>query len=409
MKLEKIFNFLFVLMVPSIIISFAANTVVLIALSIIAIYQSRASYTKSFLKKYGIFLSFFASIIISLFIDFLLQNEFDMSQIIKRAAFLLMPFIVFYAKKPIQILSLKVFVIFLSGLSFILILIGSIRSVLNKNDVLYGNWDSKTTEAFYNQNMIINWGELTYKRIFFILDMHPSYYALFSCIAIIILLFTKYINLTKTWKWVLITLNMLMIILVSSKAGLISLFLILIISFFSSKGFKPKIIGTMVMASIIILILSIPSTQLRIKKTFDSLTSDQIALDSKNVDDRLILWKSLKYFNTKELLLGNGYVTASDKIHEQTGINKNIHNQFLQSIVRSGLVGLLLLMFFLITPLLYRHSLFIKVFISLIVLNLLFENMLDRIWGIIFISFFYALFIFGKLKFSIQKYEDNNN
>jgi len=403
MKLDKIFNFSFILLVPSIIVSFAANAILLITLSIISIYQLKGNYSKDFFTKYGLFLAFFFSIIIGLFIDLALNYEFDISQVIKRAAFILIPFIIYYSRKHIQILSLKVFVYFLSSLSFVLILLGLIRSVLNRGKILYGNWDSKTTEAFYEQDMLLNWGELSYKKIFIILDMHPSYYALFSCIAIILLLFTGLIDIKKNWKRALLILHILMIILVSSKAGLISLFLILTVAFFSVEQIKQKLIAASVVAVIIVVVMSIPSTQLRIKKSFDSITLNNIELKTDKSVDRIILWKSLENFSAKQLILGHGYHSSLSKIHLYTGIDKNLHNQFLQTLVSSGIIGLSLLIIFLAAPLLYDQSLFTIVFIGLIVLNLLFENMLDRIWGIIFISFFYALFIFGELNFSVNK------
>ena len=406
MKLEKIFNFLFILLVPSIIVSFAANAILLITLSIISIYQLKGNYSKDFFTKYCFFLAFLASILIGLFIDLVLIKEFDISQVTKRAAFILIPFIIYYAKKHIQILSLKVYVYFLSSLSLILILLGLIRSVLNRDKILYGNWDSKTTEAFYEQDLLLNWGELSYKKIFFILDMHPSYYALFSCIAIIILLFTGLIDIKKYWKRALLLLHVSMIILVSSKAGLISLFLILTVAFFSVKQINQKLIAASVIAVIIVLMMSIPSTQLRIRKSFDTMVLNNIELKTNKSDDRIILWKSLENFSAKELFLGHGYHTSVSKIHSHTGIDKNLHNQFLQTLVSSGIIGLSLLIIFLVAPLRYDQSLFTKVFFGLIVLNLLFENMLDRIWGIIFISFFYALFIFGEIKFSLNKTEE---
>jgi len=226
---------------------------------------------------------------------------------------------------------------------------------------------------------------------------------LFSCIAIILLLFTGLIDIKKNWKRALLILHILMIILVSSKAGLISLFLILTVAFFSVEQIKQKLIVASVVAVIIVVVMSIPSTQLRIKKSFDSITLNNIELKTDKSVDRIILWKSLENFSAKQLILGHGYHSSLSKIHLYTGIDKNLHNQFLQTLVSSGIIGLSLLIIFLAAPLLYDQSLFTIVFIGLIVLNLLFENMLDRIWGIIFISFFYALFIFGELNFSVNK------
>lgn len=406
MKPERIFHYLFLLLLPSIVVSFAANSVVLITLAVISIYQLRGRYTKLFFNRYLIFSSFLASVLIGLLIDLIFHMEFDSRQITIRTAFILMPFIIYYSTRRLQHLSLKVFVYFLSLLSFILILTGLIRSVLNRGKIIYGNWDSKTTEAFYEQDLLINWGELSYKRIFFFWDMHPSYYALFSCIAILIILFTKYMNIKKSWKIFLLIIHVIMIVLVSSKAGLASLLFISIVAVFSATSIKRKLIGVSVVLFIIISSLTIPSTQLRIKKAYESILADKTELPQNSTTNRITLVKTLKYFSPKELILGQGINASQHKIKNLTGINKNLHNQFLQTLISSGFMGLCLLIVFLISPLYQTRSIFVKVLVAIVFLNLFFENMLDRVWGIIFISFFYGLFLFGDLQYLNKKSEE---
>jgi O-antigen ligase len=288
-------------------------------------------------------------------------------------------------------------------MSSALILFGFIRSLLNRDKILYGNWDSKTTEAFYEHDMLINWGELSYKRLFFNLDMHPSYYALFSTIAILILLFTHFIDIEKPFKRALVLLHTVMIILVSSKAGLASLFVIFILAFFFDKEMKHRLILASVLIIIVISSLSIPSTQLRLQRAYQSIRSNNTEILDSSSAERIILWKSLGQYSVSELLLGTGIQTSRSKTLLYTGIDKNLHNQFLQSLVSSGFIGLLLLIYFLMLPLFYSRGMFIHVFILVVVLNLTLENMFDRVWGVVFVSFFYALFVFGKLNFSRKK------
>ncbi|RLD62353.1 MAG: hypothetical protein DRI95_13155, partial [Bacteroidetes bacterium] len=108
---------------------------------------------------------------------------------------------------------------------------------------------------------------------------------------------------------------------------------------------------------------------------------------------------SINDFSFQELILGSGYKLSRRKIISLTGIDKNMHNQYLQTLIISGLIGFVLIIFFLFLPLIYQQNLFVKIFIFIVVFNLLFENMLDRIWGIMIISFFYSIFIFGNLNF----------
>lgn len=403
MKPDRIFNILLLMLLPSLVISFAANSIILASLSVISIFQISRITVKSYFRKYLYFISFFLAVLLGLFLDVLNGTDFDNRQVIKRAAFILMPFIIWHAKKHYQRMALQVFIYFLSFMSFILILLGIVRSVINKNIILYGNWDSKTTEAFYKKDMIVNWGELSYKRLFLFLDMHPSYYAFFSVTAILILLFTTFISIKKPMIWILVTLHAIMIVLLSSKAGLASLIIILIAAFFLNKKVKYKLIGIVVILTLIISMVSVPSTQLRLKRAYASLRSENTELQSSSSSERITLWRSLKDFSAKELLTGVGIQSSRSKIHSLTGIDKNMHNQYLQVLVNSGVAGCFLLISFLLLPLAYNSSLFTKMFITVLLLNLMFENMLDRAWGVVFISFFYALFIFGDLNFSNEK------
>lgn len=403
MKPDRIFNALFLMLLPSLFISFAANSVILATLSVISIFQMNWRTAKTFFRKYLYFISFFLAVLLGLLLDVLNGTDFDSRHVIKRAAFILMPFIIFHAKKRYQRLALTVFIYFLSFMSFILILFGFVRSVINKNKILYGNWDSKTTEAFYKQDMLLNWGELSYKRLFVFLDMHPSYYAFFSATAIMLLLFTTCIRIKNPVKWILVALHSLMIILLSSKAGLASLFIILISAFFWNRQLRHKLMGAAAILVLIVSIVSVPSTQLRLKRAYASLTSQNTELQTSSSSERMILWSSLKDFSAQELLTGIGIRSSRSKIHALTGIDKNMHNQFLQVLVNSGVAGLILLLSFLLLPLSYNRSFFTKMFIAVLLLNLMIENMLDRAWGVIFICFFYALFIFGDLNFSNEK------
>lgn len=400
---DRIFNALLLMLLPSLVISFAANSIILGILSIISISQIDKSTVKTFFRKYLYFNSFFLAVLIGLFLDMLNGSDFDTRQIIKRASFILMPFIIFHAKKHYQRMAVQVFAYFLSLLSLILLLLGFVRSVFNRNKILYGNWDSKSTEAFYKQDMIINWGELSYKRLFLFLDMHPSYYAFFSAAVILILLYTKCIKIKKPLKWILVALHSIMIVFLSSKAGLASLFIIVISTFFLNKSLKYKLIGAVVILILVISSLSIPSSQLRLKRAYASLTSEDTELRYSSSSERITLWRTLKDFSTEELLTGVGIQTSRSKIQILTGIDKNMHNQFLQALVNSGVAGCILLISFLLLPFAYNRSLFTKMFITVLLLNLMLENMLDRAWGVVFISFFYALFIFGDMNFSNEK------
>jgi len=362
--------------------------------ALIAISQLKINYPPNFFKKYLWFSTFIFSILLALILDLYNQHEFDSRQLTKRLAFILMPMLICYSSKNHQRLALKALVYFLSLLSSTLIFIGLIRSWLHKDDIVYGNWDSETTEKFYANEMFLNWGELSYKRIFLFLDLHPSYYAFFSAVVILILLFTSIIKIQKWQRLGLIILHSAMILLVSSKAGILTLLLITAIEFVYRKTPKQMFLGLCIFFLIIISALSIPSTRLRFDNAYKTLTQKDDVQQNKD-QGRLLLWNSLNEFSAKELFTGVGIQTSREKIKNLTGEDKNMHNQFLQSLVNAGILGLLLFLCFILLPVFFSKHLFTYAFIAILFINLLLENMMDRVWGIMIISFFYALFVFG--------------
>lgn len=395
MKSDQLFTYLFVLLLPSVLISFAANSVIFVMLMLLTIWRGQLNFGLVFFRKYLWFSSFMGSVLIAVLID-LHCHHFDTRQLTKRMAFVLIPFIMFVSEKDQQRFALKVLVYFMSVLSFLLLTIGLIRSWLNRGEILYGNWDSDTTEAFYTNDMLLNWGELSYKRIFLFLDMHPSYYALFSVVIVMILLITPIMKISKWQKALLLLLHTLMILLVSSKAGILSLLLVTGIGFFDRNNMKRSFAGLLMLMLIITVALSIPSTKLRINKTFVELMDKSGARDRSSSVGRWPLWHTLSEFSTKELVTGMGINHSRQKVYRLTGRDENMHNQFLQALVSSGVTGLAFLIVFLVLPLFYNRSSFTVTFLIVLSLNLLLENMLDRIWGIMLVSFFYSLFVFGK-------------
>ncbi len=395
MRIKNIFKYLFVLIVPSVVVSFAANSIIFVLTSILSIWLLRRNPPKDILNKYILFNVYTISVLIGFFVDILNQNTINLDQFIRRLSFVLMPIIFCAASRQIQSLALKTYVYFLTILSSVLLVAGFIRGLLNTNKIIYGNWDSETTERFYETEMLINWGELSYKKLFFFFDMHPSYYALFSIIAIMIFIFTQTIDLKKSIKWTLIFIHVLMIILVSSKTGVISLFMVLLAYLSITKSKKNILIGLSVMVLLALVIAKTPSTEIRIKRAYNSFILDNGFMNKSSTSDRMILWKSLSDLSYKELFIGVGNVGGPNRILKNTGIDKNMHNQFLQNLLNSGIIGISLLLLFVISPLFFKRNIFTVSLVSVVFLNLLFENMLDRVWGITVISFFYAFIIFG--------------
>ena len=241
----------------------------------------------------------------------------------------------------------------------------------------------------------MNWGELSYKRLFHFIDMHPSYYAFFSATVLMVLLFTDLIKI-RQWRYIaLLVLHSTMILLISSKAGIISLVVIIGALFFKQKNLKSVAFGILAIIFLGAISINIPSTRVRFEKVYNEIVSNRVQKEKGNNKGRLVLWNTLKDYSKLELVTGIGTKTARNRVLELTGEDRNMHNQFIQALVSSGILGLALLICFVALPLVYGRQFFVYIFVSVLCIFLLLENMMDRIWGIMLISFFYGLFIFG--------------
>lgn len=399
MRLNHIFSVLFATLVPSVLISFGLNAAILIILTLIALYRVKLSEFKPYLKNYLLFNAFSFTILLGIFLDLIFQNPIESNQLLKRLSFVVLPIIVLASTRRIQELALYFYVYFLSALSLILLSLGLYRGLMNKGEIIYGNWNSELTESFYDQDMLLNWGELSYKRFFLNIDMHPSYYALASIFAVMILLFYSNFRIKSGLKYGLSFLHVLIVVLLSSKAGLLSVIVISIVFIFTIRSKKSRIILLLCYLTLSLGFFSIPSTQLRIKNSLDSVLSSKSDTELDSTTERIVLWSSLKDYDLKELFFGLGNEGAKIAIVEKSSIEKNMHNQFFQALLSSGLVGFLLLLCFVFTPFNKGYKPLSLAMILVVVINLFFENMLDRIWGITIISFFYALIVFGNLVF----------
>lgn len=396
MNLKSAFKYVFALIVPSVVISFAANSIILVLSSILSFILIKKKNCKYDFKNILVFNSFSVAILLGFLIDFINNNKLDYNELIRIMSFILVPFIFIASTKEIRMFGIKAYIAFMTLLSSTLMIAGLIRAIVNRNEIIYGNWDSETTERLYQSEMLINWGELSYKRLFFFFDMHPSYYALFTILVIILLLFNQSIQLKGLTKKTLIGIHSIMIILVSSKTGILSLFiplLIYVVGFYTKKSI---LIGAASVLFIGVMVTVLPSSQIRLNRAYDSLFLGNQALKNNSTSERLTLWKTTTDLDKKELFFGLGNTGGQKRITELTGIEKNVHNQFLQSMLNSGILGFLLLVTFVFLPLFYARNLLTFSLVSIVFLNLLFENMLDRVWGITVISFFYAYIIFGR-------------
>ena len=248
-----------------------------------------------------------------------------------------------------------------------------------------------------------------------ILMAHPTYFAIYICFSIasaVYLLKKKEITNSKLKISLYITIPFLfmMVYLLSSKAGLIALLLLMIVWAipFIKKNLYSKIIATVIFFLITVVILKndrfsvLPAT---IKEIFSSNKKTQAVDVNESTNERIVIWRSSIHIIKENLFFGVGTGDVKDelinnykKINFRLGVERkfNAHNQFIETTIGLGLIGLisLLLIFLTLTKLGIQESDILKIgFVVILFINLLFESVLNTQAGVLFFTFFYSVLI----------------
>ncbi len=246
---------------------------------------------------------------------------------------------------------------------------------------------------------------------------HASYIAMFLVFAIGVLFYKFYNPVQKSNKKHLV-INILLIIyfsffvlLLSSKAGIISL-LIIFLSHIVYLIFRKKYVRSISMLIIYALTLWGSSTYLTV--TSSRLSKAQQAISSNDLDknstesttERLLIWQSAVSVIKENILAGVGTGDTNDALLKTYKTNQysgalesrlNAHNQYLQTFIAIGIIGFLVLMGMLFIPLytaFKKRDILYLLLLLLICFNLLFESMFERQAGVVFYAFFNGLFFF---------------
>jgi len=239
-------------------------------------------------------------------------------------------------------------------------------------------------------------------------NLHPTYYSIFILGAILILMNRIFFN--KKTKHVyayifLVCYFSFFIIHLSSRMNIAALALMLfgyILFYFKSK--KKLLKGFLLIGLSAILLTAVlynvRATRYRFQQVFGFTFSN-----GTRHDDGLDKIKQFKavYDANKNFLIGNGVSRANESIYEsykKSGLSHyaerkyNAHNQYLQSFVGFGIIGVLLLLFILIfyANYFFQNRLYMPlVFVVVISFLFLTESYLERQNGIVMIISFICL------------------
>jgi len=244
--------------------------------------------------------------------------------------------------------------------------------------------------------------------------IHPSYLAMYVCFAIAILLYFNlkgwiHSRILKILSIILVILFELFVIMLSSKAGILSL--VLSIAMFTSYIFFIEkriltgfLVGGLLTASFLVLFLLFPTSADRFDESRNALEQANVRSNeiSNSTGERILIWWYSFEITNDNFLAGVGTGDVKDHLldkYEEKGMSHarqlelNAHNQYLQTMIAMGILGLIILLLNLLLPALYsiegKHYLYL-VFLILIAFNFIFESMLETQAGVVFYAFFNA-------------------
>lgn len=207
----------------------------------------------------------------------------------------------------------------------------------------------------------------------------------------------------------------LIIYLASSKAGLVvGGFVLIFFLLWAVKSNNQKYYGIGIGMLIILFSIVLAKNervnffwkQLTSETAVEGLTSEQIDFENKLKDEviiRLQIWKAVPKIVGDSWMFGVGIGDAKDELvkyyHENNimyadQMRLNAHNQYLETYLALGIVGLLVLLsvvFYSGFLALRRGNVLLFLFTLIIGINLIFESMLERFPGVVFVSFFLVL------------------
>lgn len=318
-------------------------------------------------------------------------------------SFVLMPLLFISHKERFSVHINKVY--FICGIALFIATILVLVNLMQVENFSY----------LYNYNNISE--KLIYVRYLIhqnALTIHPSY---LSYLAIIYISYTafniKQINTINSIHIIFSVVAFALIIMLSSRAAFLTIIFLLLYAISKQLFLKRYVLFS------IIFLVALASAFVAYKHTRLGQTIQNINSENreKPKDERIILWENAWELVKDKPLFGYGIGDAIfvmiDK-HKETGFDAgaekqlDAHNQFLEIMLQSGLLGLIPFLLALILPLIQaikkkQEILFLFLIVSII--QLCFESMFVRLAGVVYFAFFYCYLYF--MHYGINKPQHN--
>lgn len=267
------------------------------------------------------------------------------------------------------------------------------------------------------------WNKFTHLSLMSFFRAHPSYLGMYITFTVFYLAFTLNETLAtkKKYSVVLISILLMFQLLLAAKMAIITT----IICFLIWAGFeivvnKKWLLGLIVVSTIAICTLLVnlylPAVKDRFTVNYRMFLENDQKLSEENVaSQRIFVWSCSIRGILEKPVFGHGPGAAqlylNDCARDQSltrTLNQNAHNQFLQTTLSFGLVGLIVILtYFLVGSIQATHC-NNKIFFAFLVITMLSfqtESMLSRQMGITFFCFFFTSFLANFARNYRDKYE----
>jgi len=357
-------------------------------------FKSQFDFNNDTFRLFIGFLLFFIWYISGLF--YTNDSHNGMLLVFRRLSFILFPLVLInpgdMIKKKIMLL-LRIFSI--STLLYVLFSFGF---------ALYRSLYLKDGSFIFNPHPIDRDWDNYFFGTDFSFSQHPTYLAMYVMLSFFIV-FDSYFNrsIRRLYRYLWLVAGVILLVslyFISSRAGILSAMILIPVYFIVqfSKIKRGWISVLVVVGALAIFILSFLHNE-RIKYYLPDTPSSSV-VDKLKLDNRVPIWKSAIKVIRHNVVFGVGAGDASAEIrkaYKKAGYtemyydNLNAHNQYLETFVANGLVGLTILLSivaFMMYKAISRRGLIPILFTLIILIFFLFESILNRIAGVTFFSLF---------------------
>lgn len=318
----------------------------------------------------------------------------------QRLSMLVFPMLFYFSFNRLTNKNLQVFLFFITG-SFLATLLCYANAI---NDTFIHPFVPFAKSGFYN-----------FYYSLFSFFIHPSYFSMYLNFVILILFYfidnqKKGAKIIANWLiYFLIVYFSFTIYLLSSRAGLITLVVIIlwrIIRFYFQKRqwlIKLSLIG------IFIIFIALLSQNRRVEVLYKQIESSmKSSKETKDTPSRIFIWKNAIEVIKQHFIFGTSPADAQEYLDKNMKKNNifplalakhfNAHNQYLQTFLESGLIGFLLLISVFVSSIIFaikQKNILFAGFLFIVLFNIAFDSMFTGSAGIIFIFLFLNFFIFA--------------